>query len=301
MASSSRWARSPPPRRHAIRPSTLRRLRRSSAPSTSRWRWPAVRPAARMIAGNTVVLKPSSDAPLMGWKFGEALRDAGLPDGVFNFVTGPGETVGAGAGGEPRHRRHGLHRLLRGRHEAVPRASRRTTRARSSPRWAARTRPSSPANADLDEAAEGVMRSAFGFDGQKCSANSRVYVERSVAREFVDKLVEKTRGIRTGDPTGARELDGTGDQPAGAGHVHRRRRGGAGRRRDDRDRRRDRMPRARLLPDADRRHRAAARASALPRRALRAVPGGRRGGLARPGAARGERHGIRPDRRHLQP
>src|SRR6185436_765037 len=48
-----------------------------------------------MIAGNTVVLKPSSDAPLLGWKFGEALRDAGLPEGVFNLVTGPGETVGA--------------------------------------------------------------------------------------------------------------------------------------------------------------------------------------------------------------
>ena len=56
-------------------------------------------------------------------------------------------------------------------------------------------------SADLDEAAEGVMRSAFGFDGQKCSANSRVYVHRDVADEFVDKLVEKTRGIRTGDPT----------------------------------------------------------------------------------------------------
>ena len=51
--------------------------------------------AGAMIAGNTVVLKPSSDAPLLGWKFGEALRDAGLPDGVFNLVTGPGETVGA--------------------------------------------------------------------------------------------------------------------------------------------------------------------------------------------------------------
>jgi 1-pyrroline-5-carboxylate dehydrogenase len=56
-------------------------------------------------------------------------------------------------------------------------------------------------NADLDEAAEGVMRSAFGFDGQKCSANSRVYVEKSVAGEFIEKLVEKTREIRVGDPT----------------------------------------------------------------------------------------------------
>jgi 1-pyrroline-5-carboxylate dehydrogenase len=57
------------------------------------------------------------------------------------------------------------------------------------------------ASADLDEAAEGVMRSAFGYDGQKCSANSRVYVERPVAREFVAKLVEKARGIQVGDPT----------------------------------------------------------------------------------------------------
>jgi 1-pyrroline-5-carboxylate dehydrogenase len=56
-------------------------------------------------------------------------------------------------------------------------------------------------HADLDEAAEGVMRSAFGFDGQKCSANSRVYVERTVAREFVDRLVEKTRALKVGDPT----------------------------------------------------------------------------------------------------
>ena len=48
-----------------------------------------------LIAGNTVVVKPSSAAPLMGWKFGEALRDAGLPPGAFNLVTGPGETVGA--------------------------------------------------------------------------------------------------------------------------------------------------------------------------------------------------------------
>jgi 1-pyrroline-5-carboxylate dehydrogenase len=56
-------------------------------------------------------------------------------------------------------------------------------------------------SADLDEAAEGVMRSAFGFDGQKCSANSRVYVHRDIASDFVDRLVEKTRAIRTGDPT----------------------------------------------------------------------------------------------------
>jgi 1-pyrroline-5-carboxylate dehydrogenase len=56
-------------------------------------------------------------------------------------------------------------------------------------------------HADLDKAAEGVMRSAFGYDGQKCSANSRVYVDREVADAFVEKLVERTEGISVGDPT----------------------------------------------------------------------------------------------------
>jgi 1-pyrroline-5-carboxylate dehydrogenase len=56
-------------------------------------------------------------------------------------------------------------------------------------------------SADLDEAAEGVMRSAFGFDGQKCSANSRVYVDKSVAKGFIDKLVERTEKLAVGDPT----------------------------------------------------------------------------------------------------
>ena len=55
-------------------------------------------------------------------------------------------------------------------------------------------------HADLDEAAEGVMRSAFGFSGQKCSANSRVYVERPVLADFTRRLVEKTEAITIGDP-----------------------------------------------------------------------------------------------------
>ena len=59
-------------------------------------------------------------------------------------------------------------------------------------------------HADLDEAAEGIMRSAFGFSGQKCSANSRVYVERPVHDELVKRLVEKTEAITIGDPTDRR-------------------------------------------------------------------------------------------------
>jgi 1-pyrroline-5-carboxylate dehydrogenase len=153
-----------------------------------------------MIAGNTVVLKPSSDAPLLGWKFGEALRDAGLPDGVFNLVTGPGETVGA----ELQENRGIDGMVFTGSYEVGMKLYRSFTQDYPRPiitEMGGKNPAIVTRNADLDEAAEGVMRSAFGYDGQKCSANSRVYVEKSVAREFVDKLVTRTREITVGDPT----------------------------------------------------------------------------------------------------
>jgi 1-pyrroline-5-carboxylate dehydrogenase len=153
-----------------------------------------------LIAGNTVVLKPSSDAPLMGWKFGEALRDAGIPPGVFNLVTGPGETVGAEL-----TESDGIDGMVfTGSHDVGMKLYKGFARAYPRP-IIAEMGGKNPAivtrNADLDEAAEGVMRSAFGFDGQKCSASSRAYVERPVAREFVARLVEKARAITVGDPT----------------------------------------------------------------------------------------------------
>ena len=153
-----------------------------------------------MIAGNTVVLKPSSDAPLSGWKFGEALRDAGLPDGVFNLVTGPGETVGAELQENP-----GIDGMVfTGSYEVGMKLYRSFTKDYPRPiitEMGGKNPAIVTRHADLDEAAEGVMRSAFGFDGQKCSANSRVYVEKPVAAEFVQKLVEKARDITVGDPT----------------------------------------------------------------------------------------------------
>ncbi|HEX5396601.1 MAG TPA: aldehyde dehydrogenase family protein [Candidatus Limnocylindria bacterium] len=156
--------------------------------------------AGALIAGNTVVLKPSSDAPLLGYKFGEALREAGLPDGVFNFVTGPGETVGAelqenpGIGGM----------VFTGSYEVGMKLYR--SFATDFPRpiiteMGGKNPAIVTASANLDEAAEGAMRSAFGFDGQKCSALARVYVDKRVIGDFVDKLVERTRTIAVGDPT----------------------------------------------------------------------------------------------------
>ena len=156
--------------------------------------------AGALIAGNTVVLKPSSDAPLMAYKFCEALRDAGLPDGVFNLVTGPGETVGAELEENP-----GIDGMVfTGSYEVGMRLYTSFTRDYPRPiitEMGGKNPSIVTATADLDEAAEGVMRSAFGFDGQKCSANSRVYVDRAVSGQFVEKLVEATRAIAVGDPT----------------------------------------------------------------------------------------------------
>ncbi|HEV8489384.1 MAG TPA: aldehyde dehydrogenase family protein [Candidatus Limnocylindrales bacterium] len=155
--------------------------------------------AAAMIAGNSVVFKPSSAAPLSGVKLVDAYRDAGVPDGVINLVMGPGESVG-----EELQTNQGIDGIVfTGSFEVGFRLFKSF-----STRW---PRPAivemggkNPAivsrKADLEEAAEGIMRSAFGFGGQKCSANSRVYVEKPVHDELVRLLVEKTEAITIGDP-----------------------------------------------------------------------------------------------------
>jgi 1-pyrroline-5-carboxylate dehydrogenase len=156
--------------------------------------------AGALVAGNTVVLKPSSDAPLMGWKFIEALREAGIPEGVVNFVTGPGETVGAELEENP-----GIDGMVfTGSYEVGMKLYRNFTRDYPRPiiaEMGGKNPAIVMASADLDEAAEGVARSSFGFDGQKCSANSRVYVHRQVADAFVAKLAERAKAIKVGDPT----------------------------------------------------------------------------------------------------
>ena len=155
--------------------------------------------AAALIAGNTVVFKPSSAAPISGVKLVEAYRDAGLPDGVINLVMGPGETVGAELTGN-----EGIDGIVFTGSYAVGMDLFRTFSKRYPKPTIVEMGGKNPAvvsrNADLEEAAEGIMRSAFGFGGQKCSANSRVYVEKPVHDELVRLLVEKTEAITIGDP-----------------------------------------------------------------------------------------------------
>ncbi len=155
--------------------------------------------AAALMAGNTVVFKPSSAAPMSGVKLVEAYRDAGFPDGVVNLVMGPGDTVGA----ELREN-DGIDGIVFTGSYEVGMDLFRTFSKRFPKPTIVEMGGKNPAvvsrTADLEEAAEGIMRSAFGFGGQKCSANSRVYVEKPVHDELVRLLVEKTEAITIGDP-----------------------------------------------------------------------------------------------------
>jgi 1-pyrroline-5-carboxylate dehydrogenase len=152
-----------------------------------------------LVAGNTVVFKPSSDAPFCGLKLYEILREAGLPDGVFNYIAGPGETAGQEL--QDNADLDGL--IFTGSYEVGFRIYRDFPKRYPKPvivEMGGKNPSIVSRKADLEKAAEGVMRSAFGFGGQKCSANSRVYVERPVYDEFVRLLLEKTAKITVGDP-----------------------------------------------------------------------------------------------------
>ncbi|GMV02324.1 MAG: aldehyde dehydrogenase family protein [Burkholderiaceae bacterium] len=156
---------------------------------------------AALVAGNTVVFKVASDTSLSGWLLLEAFRDAGLPDGVVNFVTGSGSVVGDALVGHPDvagvtftgSYAVGIGILRRFAQGRWPRPCIAEMGGKNA---AIVTR-----HADLDRAVTGIWRSAFGLQGQKCSACSRVLVERPVARVLRERLVAATTAIAVGDPT----------------------------------------------------------------------------------------------------
>jgi len=154
---------------------------------------------AAMMAGNTVILKPASASAMTAIAILEAYRDAGVPDGVFNLVMGPGSTVGAEL-----QENQGIDGIVfTGSYEVGFDIFRNFSKRYPRP-CIVEMGGKNPAivlkSADLEEAAEGVMRASFGFGGQKCSANSRVYVERPVHDEFIRQLVGKTEKLVVGDP-----------------------------------------------------------------------------------------------------
>ncbi|MEX0755145.1 MAG: aldehyde dehydrogenase family protein [Actinomycetota bacterium] len=152
-----------------------------------------------LVAGNTVVFKPANQGALLGWKLYEIYRDAGVPPGAFHYLPGRGSIVGDAIV----HHKDVQGITFTGSYEVGMGIYK--TFASDYPKPAicemgGKNPTIVTKNADLDAATDGVMRSAFGFGGQKCSACSRVYVEREVHDEFVSLLSSKTEQIEVGNP-----------------------------------------------------------------------------------------------------
>ncbi|HJR92986.1 MAG TPA: aldehyde dehydrogenase family protein [Acidimicrobiia bacterium] len=151
-----------------------------------------------LLTGNTVVLKPSNQGALMAIEFYRLMREAGLPPSAFHVVTGGDEV------GDALAHHDGVDGLTFTGSYDVGMYLYRTVREKRPKPVIAEMGGKNPAivtaTADLDAAVEGVVRGAFGFSGQKCSATSRVYVERPVYDEFVDRLTARAKELKVGDP-----------------------------------------------------------------------------------------------------
>jgi acyl-CoA reductase-like NAD-dependent aldehyde dehydrogenase len=159
--------------------------------------------AAALVAGNTVVLKGAEDTPWAGRMLAECLRDAGFPPGVFNYLNGTGAEAGemliqhALTGGITFTGSHAVGLRI---------AAAQTAKRRFVPVIAEMGGKNSTIvtrRADLDSAATGIVRSAFGLQGQKCSALSRLYVDEGVADALIAAITSKMMAVTIGDPTTA--------------------------------------------------------------------------------------------------
>jgi len=151
-----------------------------------------------LITGNTAILKPASDTPLSSFKFIEAIYKK-LPSGAINFITGPGSVVGKTL--MENSLVDGI--AFTGSQEVGMSGFQKFTEKTVKP-FISEMGGKNPVIvtefADLEKASEGVMRAAFGYGGQKCSACSRVYVQKNIADKFIKKLDEKTNSLKIGLP-----------------------------------------------------------------------------------------------------
>ncbi|HYT33449.1 MAG TPA: L-glutamate gamma-semialdehyde dehydrogenase [Ktedonobacteraceae bacterium] len=161
--------------------------------------------SASFVAGNTVVLKPASASPAIAAQFTRILEDAGLPAGVVNFLPGPGSTIGDALIENPQVR----YIAFTGSREVGLRINELAAKPRKGQRWLKRTILEMGGKdavvvdetADLEAAASGIVASAFGFQGQKCSAGSRAIVVDKVYDQVLQKVIQKTKQLTMGDVT----------------------------------------------------------------------------------------------------
>src|SRR5271167_3431150 len=157
---------------------------------------------AAIVTGNTVVVKPSSDSPTIAAIFINILYEAGVPGDVVSFFTGPGSTAGEALVTHPKTR----FIAFTGSKEAGLRIAEQATKTQPGQVWIKRTVLEMGGKdaivvddeADVDAAVEGVALSAFGYQGQKCSACSRAIVSEKIYDEFLSKLVERVKKIKVG-------------------------------------------------------------------------------------------------------
>ena len=157
--------------------------------------------AAVHVTGNTVVAKGSLHTPWAGRLLADCIRDAGLPRGVFNYLSGAGTDVGAALAAHPLAA--GL--TFTGSVAVGKQLIQQMTGGRYPRPCISEMGGKNPcivtARADLDAAAAGIARSAYGMSGQKCSALSRLYVEEGVADALIERLKGQIAAIKVGDPT----------------------------------------------------------------------------------------------------
>lgn len=157
---------------------------------------------AAIVTGNTVVLKPSSETPAIAYQFVKIMEEAGLPPGVLNFVPGSGSTVGDLMVTHPKTR----FIAFTGSKEIGLRVNELAAKPQPGQLWIKRVIAEMggkdsivvDSHADIEEAASGIVASAFGFQGQKCSACSRAIVHQDVYDEVLKRVVEKTEKLRVG-------------------------------------------------------------------------------------------------------
>src|ERR1700739_3240214 len=160
---------------------------------------------ASIVCGNTVILKPSSDSPTIAAKFLELLEECGMPEGVVNFCPGSGGSFGDAIVAHPKtryvaftgSREVGVH-INKG---PAPQAPGQIWIKRTILEMGGKDAIIVDADTDLDVAVEGVAQSAFGFQGQKCSACSRAIVDERVYDKFLDMLKARVEKFTIGDPT----------------------------------------------------------------------------------------------------
>jgi acyl-CoA reductase-like NAD-dependent aldehyde dehydrogenase len=154
--------------------------------------------APALSAGNTVVLKPASLTPLTALKFGELCQEAGLPEGVFNVVTGPGSRVGMALVRDPRVDKI----AFTGSTEVGKGIMREAagTLKRLSLELGGKSPNTVFADADMEAAVKGALTGIFYNKGEVCAAGSRLFLEERIHDEFVGRLTERVKGLKVGDP-----------------------------------------------------------------------------------------------------